>query len=89
MSIYSFALMSYCIVPFAYALSMFITAMLISPSNCPTVDLRNVFIQRLMGAKSPVVEHKVAEIVPLSKDCGHFDTWSLPAWLHFFFRMCS
>ena len=53
--------MSFCIVLFAYFLSMFITAILLSLS-CPIVDLKNVLMRR-RALKDLSAEHEVAGIV--------------------------
>ena len=87
--------MSFCIVLFAYFLSMLITAMLLSRS-CPTVDLKkyNVLMRR-RTLKDLSAEHKVAGIVASrgwrqhyigqAKCYGdHFGAWSLPPRLRFF-----
>ena len=53
--------MSFCIVLFAYFLSMLITAILLSLS-CPIVDLKNVLMRR-RALKDRSAEHEVAGIV--------------------------
>ena len=53
--------MSFCIVLFAYFLSMLITAILLSRS-CPIVDLKNVLMRR-RALKDLSAEHEVAGIV--------------------------
>ena len=53
--------MSFCIVLFAYCLSMLITAILLSRS-CPIVDLKNVLMRR-RALKDLSAEHEVAGIL--------------------------
>ena len=53
--------MSFCIVLFAYFLSMLITAILLSLS-CPIVDLKNVLMRR-RALKDLSAEHEIAGIL--------------------------
>ena len=53
--------MSFCIVLFAYFLSMLLTAILLSRS-CPIVDLKNVLMRR-RALKALSAEHEVVGIV--------------------------
>ena len=87
--------MSFCIVLFAYFLSMLIKAILLSRS-CPIVDLKDVLMRR-RALKDLSAEHEVAGIVARMEitlyieqvKCNgdHFDAWSLQSRLRFFSGM--